>query len=115
MPDQHDLEPDGGQDELLATIRLLSAKAAAHLRAVGYDHAKLVVQELGLMIKYWEAAGVTLDPIQREVVLDSIVYGLSSISISFERAVTNVAESLRQQCGGASAAPLGDQVPPGQG
>lgn len=114
MPDQPDLGPDDGQ-ELLAVIRLLSPKAAAHLRAVSYDHAKLVVQELGLMIKYWEAAGVTLDPIQREVVLDSIVYGLSAIALSFERAVTNVAETLQRKHFPVSAPAVGDQVPPGEG
>lgn len=102
MPDQ--------SDPIIETIGLLSSKAAAYLRSVSYGHARLVVQEISLMIKYWEASSVALDPIEREVVLDSIVYGLSSVVVSFERAVHDVAGSLqRRYAPGQVSSELHDQ------
>jgi hypothetical protein len=59
--------------ELADVARLLPAVSARRL--VGRDHAfqKAVVGMVGLALDSWEAAGVRLDPVQFEAVVDSLV------------------------------------------
>lgn len=80
-------------------IKLLSSNAAAYLRSIPYARARLVVGQLALMISFWESSNVALDPVQREVIFDSIVYAFSTLYAEFEGAIGDMAAALYQSSG----------------
>src|SRR4051794_21543921 len=58
---------------LIETARLLSAASAGILLGQPYETQQFVVNSMASTIAYWERNGCVLDPISREVVLDSLV------------------------------------------
>lgn len=59
-----------------------------------YPRARLVIMQVANLLHYWEVNRVELDPVQREVVLDSIVFALSDLAIGFEQANALVAGAV---------------------
>jgi hypothetical protein len=59
--------------QLIETVRLLSAASAGILLDQDSDTQQFVVNSIAKTVAYWERNGCVLDPISREVVLDSLV------------------------------------------
>lgn len=78
-------------DDLFDTIRLLSPMASSLLLAQSRDSAHAIVGHLRALISYWESSHVALDPIQREVILDSLVLTFAVLYKSFDSSVSALA------------------------
>lgn len=78
---------------------LLSPQSAGLLLVQSSPVATAVVSHVSEMLNYWESHHVELDPIQREVVLDSVVAGLVGLHLGFESTVAELSHAYHTLLG----------------
>lgn len=104
-------------DSLDETVALLGDAGVVLLASKPAHVQKIVITSVLKCIQYWESCGITLDPIQREAVLDSLIAVLVPYSEAIETSITaaQVATArLEDKTGESSPGVYDPQGIPGQ-
>lgn len=99
-------------DDLTSIVALLPPISINSLSQQSPDVQTLVVSHLKNMLEYWEQNNVVLDPVQREVVVDSIVVTLVNNLNTFTQRFTEFTESVRARFAPGTD---GGELPGGEG